>query len=228
MGRSPAPGLALCLGERRSGQSVVGGRRPQSARGIGVNLVNQPGSRLPHRDELFAAPRLPRHAARCLRGPGLRGQFSRSMRCSLSRTLVEQIVKLNNVNDPARPVTAGYAGAVDLRISTPETSCRSAVACSYTRASRQFHAPGLRPAPNGSCARSGSARSGSRMRRGKLDARGGFDRHQVSWATRSRLGACGCFCRMREYRNSRHGRYQTVFECAGKLCRRELGVLQST
>ena len=161
-------------------------------------------------------------------GPGLRGQFSRSMRCSLSRTLVEQIVKLNNVTDAARPVTAGYAGAVDLRISTPETSCRSAVACSYTRASRQFHAPGLRPAPDGSCARSGSARSGSRMRRGKLDARGGFDRDQVSWATRCRLGACGCFCRMREYRNSRHGRYQTVFECAGKLCRRELGVLQST
>jgi len=123
---------------------------------------------------------------------------------------------------------AGYSGAVDLRISTLETSCRSAVACSYTRASRQFHAPGLRPAPDGSCARSGSARSGSRMRRGKLDARGGFDRDQVSWATRCRLGACGCFCRMREYRNSRHGRYQTVFECAGKLCRRELGVLQST
>jgi len=186
-----------------------------------------PGSRLPHRDELFGAPRLPRHAARCLRSRIERAILSVNallIKPHSSRTDLQ----IEQCERPTRPVTAGYSGAVDLRISTLETSCRSAVACSYTRASRQFHAPGLRPAPDGSCARSGSARSGSRMRRGKLDARGGFDRHQVSWATRSRLGACGCFCRMREYRNSRHGRYQTVFECAGKLCRRELGVLQST
>src|SRR5204863_5343811 len=93
------PGLALCLGERRSGQSVVGGRRPQSARGIGVNLVNQRRGVNALRCDL---------SSRCL-GSRLADQVEKWKSASLSLAADETAYLTNAIAFAKRPVTRSVA-----------------------------------------------------------------------------------------------------------------------